>query len=149
PLGGVRRRWFRQRQFVRAGDNSYGAHARACFAARRRGRLRRVSQFYPKANWVEPPPPYAGHGRPRVKGKKLATPQEVVAGSARTRLSVAWYGGGRRDVEVVRGTGPGYKPGPRRVAVRGVFVHDRTGSHRDEYFLTAAVGMGAAEVIEI
>ena len=48
-----------------------------------------------------------------------------MAGSARTRLRVAWYGGGRRDVAVVRGTGPWYKPGPRRVAVRGVFVHDR------------------------
>jgi hypothetical protein len=33
------------------------------------------------------------------------------------------------------------------VAVRRVFVHDRTGTHRDEYFFSTAVGMSAAEVM--
>jgi hypothetical protein len=68
-LCGVLLRWFRQRQFTLAGDNNYGSHEMASFAARRRGRLHLVSKFYPDANLVEPPPPYSGHGRPRVKGK--------------------------------------------------------------------------------
>jgi hypothetical protein len=34
------------------------------------------------------------------------------------------------------------------VALRWVFVHDVTGSHRAEYFFTTGVAMAAAEVIE-
>jgi hypothetical protein len=72
----------------------------------------------------------------------------VVAGSGRTGLNVAWYGGGRRDVEVVSGTGHWYKSGQGLVQVLWVFVHDRTGTHRDEYFFTTDVAMTAQEVIE-
>jgi DDE superfamily endonuclease len=141
-------RWFRQRRFVLSGDNNYGSHEMALFASGRRGRLHLVSKFYPDANLFEPPPPYAGHGRPRVKGKGLAKPEQVVAESSRSKLNVAWYGGGRRDVEVVSGTGHWYKSGQGLVEVRWVYVHDLTGTHRDEYFMTTDVGMTAREVIE-
>jgi len=141
-------RWFQQRQFVLTGDNNYGSHEMARFAARRRGRLHLVSKFYSDANLFEPPPPYSGHGRPRVKGKELAKPEAVVAEASRTRLTVAWYGGGQREVEVVTGTGHWYKAGQGLVAVRWVFVHDLTGTHRDEYFLTTDVALSAQAVIE-
>jgi hypothetical protein len=147
-LCGVLLRWFRQRTFVLAADNHYGAHEMARFAARRRGRLHLVSKFYPAANLFEPPPPYSGRGRPRVKGKELPKPEQVVADSRRSRRNVAWYGGGRRDVEVVTGTGHWYQAGKGLVEVRWVFVHDLTGTHRDEYFLTTDVGMSAQQVIE-
>ena len=107
-----------------------------------------VSKFYPNANLYEPPPAYAGSGRPRVKGRKLPTPQEVVATAEPTRLNVAWYGGGRRDVEVVTGTGHWYKAGEVLVPVRWVYVHDLTGTHRDEYFYSTDVTMTAREIIE-
>ena len=50
------------------------------------------------ARLYEPPPVIQGKkpaGRPRKKGAKLATPEEVVAAAERTTLNVAWYGGGR------------------------------------------------------
>jgi hypothetical protein len=141
-------RWFRQRRFVLSGDGNYGTHALARFASRRRSRLTLVSKFYPDASLYEPPPAYAGHGRPRVRGAKLPPPQQVVASAARRRLQVAWYGGGRRAVETVSGTGGWYQAGQGLVAVRWVFVHDLTGHHRDEYFFTTAVTMTVAAVIE-
>jgi hypothetical protein len=141
-------RWFRQRRFVLAGDGNYGSHEMARFASRRRGRLTLVSKFYADARLYEPPPPYSGHGRPRVKGVKLPTPEQAVAAAAPTPLNVAWYGGGRRDVATVSGTGQWYKVGQGLVAVRWVFVHDLTGTHRDEYFFTTEVAMSAHEVIE-
>ena len=140
--------WFRQRRFVLSGDGNYGSHEMACFASRRRGRLTLVSKFYANAGLYEPPPPYAGHGRPRIKGGKLPTPEQVVATASRTALNVAWYGGGRRDVEIVSGTGRWYKSGEGLVAVRWVYVHDLTGSHRDEYFFTTEVDMSVPDVIE-
>jgi hypothetical protein len=141
-------RWFGQRRFVLAGDGNYGSHEMARFASRRRGRLCLVSKFYPDANLYEPPPVYSGHGRPRVKGAKLPTPQEEVAHSRRRRLNVAWYGGGRRDVQTVSGCGQWYKAGQGLVFVVWVFVHDLTGSHRDEYFFTTDITMSVQEVIE-
>jgi len=141
-------RWFWQRRFVLSGDGNYGSHEMARFASRRRGRLTLVSKFYPDAQLYEPPPPYTGHGRPRVKGKKAPTPEQVVAGSARTVGNVAWYGGGRRDVETVSGTGWWYQAGEGLVAVRWVYVHGLTGTHRDEYFYTTELEMSAVAVIE-
>jgi hypothetical protein len=142
-------RWFGPRRFVLAADDNYGSHEMARFAARRHGRLTLVSKLDPAARLFEPPPPYSGRGRPRVKGKQRAKPKEVVATARRKRLRVAWYGGGQRQVGTVTGTGHWYKAGHGLVEVRWVYVQDRTGSHRDEYFFTTEVGLSAREVIEI
>ena len=88
-------------------------------------------------------------GRPRVKGQKLASPQAVVANTAkRTSLTVAWYGGSTRDIEVVTGTGHWYRIGEALVEVRWVYVHDCTGTHRDEYFFTTDVTMRPQQIVE-
>jgi DDE superfamily endonuclease len=146
-------RWFGRRSFVLTGDGDYATHELARFSARRRGRLSLVSKFYPNANLYEPPPVIRGKrpaSRPRKKGDKLPTPQEVVAGRKCIRLKdVGWYGGGVRDVEAVSGTGQWYKSGHGLVAVRWVFVHDLSGTHRDEYFMTTDTAMTAREVIEV
>src|SRR5262249_7842932 len=116
-----------------------------------RGRLHLVSKFHPKANLYRPPPKVVGkrpNGRPRKKGAKLPSPQEVVARVRATRHNVAWYGGGRRDVEVVSGTAHWYKGGAGLVEVRWVFVRDLTGTHRDEYFYTTDLTLDPTEVIE-
>ena len=76
-----------------------------------------------------------GKGRPRVKGARRPKPREAVGrGPAATELTVGWYGGGTRRVEVVTGTGHWYKAGDGLVPIRWVFVHDLEGTHRDEYF---------------
>ena len=142
-------RWFPDRRFVFAGDQGYGSHEMASLSLHSRGRLTVVSKFYPDARLYEPPPPYSGNGRPRVKGAKLPTPQEVVAKARRTVRNVAWYGGGRRDVEVVSGTGHWYKAGQGLVAVGWVFVHDLSGTHRDEWFYSTDVTMTPQEIIEV
>jgi hypothetical protein len=142
-------RWFPDREFVCCGDGNYATHELAELAAAHPGRLTFVSKFYEDANLFEPPPPYSGNGRPRVKGKELSKPARVVAeATERPELEVAWYGGGRRRVETVTGVGHWYKGGRPLVPVRWVFVRDRTGTHRDEYFFTTAVAMSVKAVIE-
>jgi DDE superfamily endonuclease len=141
-------RWFPGRRFVLAGDGGYGSHEMACFAHRHRRRLTLVSRFVADANLYEPPPPYSGRGRPRVKGAKLAAPREVVATAAGTALNVSWYGGGRRDVEVVCGAGQWYKSGEGLAPIGWVFVHDVTGTHRDDYFFSTDPGMEPRAILE-
>ena len=66
----------------------------------------------------------------------------------RIPLEVSWYGGGRRQVEVVSGTGHWYKAGQGLVEVLWVFVHDLSGTHRDSYFFCTESGLAVAQVIQ-
>ena len=111
----VLRHWFPERKFVFAGDGGYGTHELTRFTHRHRNRLTLVSRFYPDANLYAAPPRRKGkvHGRPRKKGAKLPCPAAVVKKSPRSRLTVRWYGGGRRRVEIVSGVGQWYKTGNR------------------------------------
>jgi hypothetical protein len=128
---------FPDRTFVFAGDSGYGTHDVARFCHRHRDRLTLVSKLHPDANLFDPPPPYPGKGRPRVKGARRPKPRQAVTAAATfTRLEVGWYGGGTRVVQVLDGLGHWYKAGRGLVPLRWVFVRDTTGTHRDEYFFT-------------
>lgn len=144
-------RWFPERSFVFVGDSGFGSHATASFAARQGGRLSLVSRFVAEANLYDPPPLVLGKkrcGRPRQKGAKQPSPQAVVAESARQCLTVSWYGGSRRRVEVVSAVSHWYKAGQGLVAVRWVYVHDCTGTHRDDYLYSTDTCLTAKEIIE-
>jgi hypothetical protein len=138
---------FPGRTFVFAGDSGYGTHGVARFCHRHRARLTLVSKLCPDANLFAPPPPYRGNGRPRVKGERVPKPRQAAATAPRTRLTVAWYGGGTRRVEAATGTGHWYKAGAGLVPVRWVFVKDAAGTHRDEYLFTTDAGLGPDAVV--
>jgi hypothetical protein len=139
---------FPQRTFIFVGDSGYGTHEVARFCRRHRTRLTLVSKLHPDANLFDPPPPYTGKGRPRVKGKRRKKPREAVAvARAFTRRRVGWYGGGKRRVETLDGTGHWYKSGAGLVPLRWVFVRDVTGTHRDEYFFTTDADLNPEQVI--
>jgi hypothetical protein len=144
-------RWFPERQFIFVGDSGYGTSETARFCSKHRPHLTLVSKFYGDAALYAPPPPRTCRtmGRPRVKGQKLASPQEVVANTAaRTSLMVTWYGGTTRDIEIITGTGHWYRIGEALVEVRWVYVHDRTGTHRDEYFFTTDLSLCPKRIVE-
>jgi hypothetical protein len=144
-------RWFPERHFIFVGDTGYGTSETARFCRKHGRHLTLVSKFYGDAALYEPPPPRTRRtiGRPRVKGQKLASPQEVVTQLRhRSRLTVAWYGGTTRAIELVTGTGHWYRIGEDLVAVRWVYVHDVTGSHRDEYLFTTDLQMLPQQIVE-
>lgn len=138
---------FPGRTFVFAGDSGFGTHEVARFCHRHRGRLTLVSKCHPDVNLFAPPPPYAGKGRPRVKGDRLPKPRAAAATAQRRKLTVAWYGGGTRRIETATGTGHWYKGGAGLVPVRWVFVRDTTGTHRDEYLFTTDTTRTADAVV--
>lgn len=136
-----------ERAFVFTGDSGYGTHEVARFGYRHRGRLTRVRKLHPDADLFDPPPPYSGTGRPRVKGARVPKPRQAAATAPRTRFTVVWYGGGTRRVEAATGTGHGYKGGCGLVPVRWVFVKGATGAHRDEYLFTTDPALAADAVV--
>lgn len=139
--------WLPGRALVFVGDAGYGTHEVARFCHRHRGRLSLVSKLHPDANLFEPPPPYNGKGRPRVKGRALPKPRAAAAGADLRPLDVTWYGGGTRRVATASGAGRWYKSGAGLVPLRWVFVRDVTGTHRDEYFFTTDPALTPAAVI--
>jgi hypothetical protein len=144
-------RWFPDRHFIFVGDTGYGTSETARFCHKHRQHFTLVSKFYGDAALYAPPPPRTRRtiGRPRVKGQKLASPQEVVAQlTHRPRLAVAWYGGTTRAIECVTDTGHWYRIGEDLVAVRWGYVHDATGTHRDEYLFTTDLQMPPKQIVE-
>ena len=139
--------WFPQRKFVFLGDGGYASHDLARFCHRHQRHATLVSRYWANANLYAPPPRRSGIGRPRLKGRKLPSPQIVVERRRCTSATVDWYGGGRRRIQFVSDTGLWYKGGQGLVPVRWVFVHDLTGTHRDEYFYTTDPNLMPTQII--
>jgi hypothetical protein len=145
----VMRLWFPDRRLIFVGDAGYGTHEVARFCHRHRLGLTLVSKLHPEANLFEPPPPYSGQGRPRVKGAPLPKPTQAAAAARRLkRRTVAWYGGGTRRVSTLSRVGHWYKSGAGLVPIRWVFVRDRDGTHRDEFFFSTDPALDPVAVIE-
>jgi hypothetical protein len=68
----------------------------------------------------------------------------MVARVKRPRVRVRWDSGTTQQVDVVSQQAHWDKTGHGLVPVRRVFVHDRTGMHRDGYFCTTALSSNHA-----
>jgi hypothetical protein len=140
--------WFPERKFVFLGDGGYASHELASFCHRHRRQASLVSRFHGDARLYAPAPKrHKRNGRPPLKGRKLPTPQQVVARRPLTPITVQWYGGANRRVGVVSGTGLWYKAGAGVVPVRWVFVRDLQGTHRDEYFYTTDTSLTPQQIV--
>ena len=134
------------------GDGGYASHELARFCHRHRRRLALVSKFVPDGALYAPPAPRKKDrkgGRPRVKGKKLKTPEAVVAESRPRKTTVSWYGASERQVLVCEGRGHWYHAGTGLVPVHWVFVRDGEGARRDEYFYATHEDFTAEQVVDL
>jgi hypothetical protein len=139
--------WFPERKFVFLGDGGYASHDLAQFCYRHRRHATLVSRFHGDANLYAPAPKRRHRmGRPRVKGRKVPSPQQVVARRQLTPATVSWYGGQDRRVQLTSDTGHWYKTGAGIVPIRWVFVRDVQGTHRDEYFYTTDTTLSAEQI---
>lgn len=144
--------WFPDKKFVLLGDGGYASHDLARFCYRHRHRLALVAKFGPAGALYAPPPPPKKNkkgGRPRVKGKKLKTPEAVVATSRLRKTTVSWYGASERHVRVCHGRGQWYHAGAGLVPVHWVFVRDEQGTRRDEYFYTTHDAFTPEQVVTL
>ena len=74
-------------------------------------------------------------------------PAAAVAESVARRTTVDWYGAGRREVDLVEGTGCWYRQGHGIVEIRWVHVRDATGTHRDTYVYTTETSLSAEAIV--
>ena len=125
----VLKRWLPERDVVVVGDGNYAAidflHACQGIGVAFITRLRLDAALY------DPAPPYSGRGRPRKKGARQANletrlhdPQTIWQ-----KVTLAWYDGQTRMMEMATGTAWWYHAGKPAVPIRWVLVRDPAGKY--------------------
>jgi hypothetical protein len=131
------RRWLPEREIIVVGDNTYAA-IEWLDSVRRSAtaitRLRLDAALYAPA----PPRKPGTRGRPRKKGERLPTLNEVLADPQTSwrRVQVSqWYGRTERELEIATGTAVWYHSGLPVVPLRWVLVRDPQGELDPKAFL--------------
>ena len=134
------RRWLPDRLLVVVADSSYAVLTLLDACRRLRPAVRFITRLRLDAALYEPAPPRAPGqvGRPRVKGKRLPTLEQVLH-HPKTRWQKVtvprWYSQGEREVEVVTGTGVWYHSGLPVVPIRWVLIRDPQGKFAPQALL--------------
>ncbi len=104
------------------------------------------------ARLFAPPPPPKPHqmGRPRVVGKRLPKLTTVINDpkTAWETLTVKWYGGTERKLEVTTGTALWFSTGTDPLPIRWVLTRDPAGKHEPKAYFSTNQAQGAAEMVE-
>ena len=146
------RRWLPERTLVVVADSTYAVLnlLDRCQRLARPitviTRLRLDAALYDPA----PPRPAGTKGRPRRKGTRQPTlharlpdPQTVWQ-----TLTVRWYGGSQRTIEVATATAVWYHGGLPPVPLRWVLIRDPVGQFEPQALLSTALGVTAQQIVE-
>jgi hypothetical protein len=118
------RRWLPRRELVVVGDNAYAALE--FLDGARQVAVTFIARLRLDAALYEPAPPYSGRGRPRKKGKRLPPLATVLANptTAWQTLSLTWYNGQQRQMDIASGTAVWFHNGKPPVPIRWVLIRD-------------------------
>ncbi len=146
------RRWLPERTIVVVADSSYAVLDLLATCQQLTNPVTVVTRLRLDAALYDPAPARkAGTtGRPRVKGERQPTLAERVSDPA-TRwetLTVQWYGGRRREVEVSTGTAVWYHSGMPLVPVRWVVIRDPQGRFETQALLCTDQEATAIQIVE-
>ena len=133
--------WFPERKFLLVGDGGYSTRDLAAFCHRHRKRLALIGKFPADAALYDAPPKVKKVGRPRVRGRRRRSPQQVVGDGGLELTTVQWYGRTDRQVHLKTASAHWYKVGFGLIPVQWVFVRDETGTRRDEYYFCTQPGL--------
>src|SRR3954452_1029027 len=146
------RRWLPNRSLVAVADSTYAALDLLDACARLPRPVVVITRLRLDAALYDPAParPSGTVGRPRQKGKRppplaarLQDPQ-----TAWQTLTVRWYGGTARAIEVATATAVWYHSGLPPVALRWVLVRDPAGDFAPQALLCTAVTVRAPQIVE-
>jgi hypothetical protein len=133
------RRWLPKRYLVVVADSSYAVLELLACAAGLRVPVTVVTRLRLDAGLYEPAPERQAStkGRPPLKGARQSTlAKRVYDPNTRWQeLTVAWYGGQMRRVEVATGTALWYHSGVVPVAIRWVLIRDPQGKFAPQALL--------------
>jgi hypothetical protein len=142
------RNWFPDREFTIVADGGFAAIEFAKFISQAYWvdlvtRLRKDAQLFAE--------PINQHkrGRPRIKGVRLPSPQQLAKDETLQwqRATVHWYGGIQKEIMYTYQQALLYKPGKGTVKIAWIIVRDPDGKLDDEFFYTTDLSMSPQEMI--
>ena len=143
------RRWLPERELVMVGDNSYAALdlLHACQSLAHPVAL--ITRLRLDAALYEPAPPYSGRGRPRKKGQRLPTLQQVLmaADTLWTTVTLPWYGGEERVLELASATAVWFHSGKPPVPLRWVLIRDPKGEYPSGALLCTCDAYAPSQIV--
>ena len=147
----VVRRWLPLRELVFVSDTSFAA-LELLGQVKSLPKTSLITRLRLDAALYEPAAPRVPgqHGRPRLKGKRLATLEAVLA-DADTEWSTLkvtqWYGEGLRDIEVTTDTALWYHAGKAPVAIRWVLIRDPQQRFKAQALLSTTLEHTAEQIV--
>ena len=144
------RRWLPQRQLVMVGDSSYAALDLLATCQALAEPVTFITRLRLDAALYEPAPPYAGMGRPRKKGARLPTPQQILDAPDTVwfTVEVRWYDGQMRDLELASATAVWFHYGKTPVPIRWVLIRDPQGKYETVCLLCTDQTVTPKQIVE-
>jgi len=146
------RRWLPKRFLVIVADSSFAVIELLWQLRQRENPVCMITRFRLDAALYEPAKPVPGAmGRPRKKGKRLPT-LEQIAEDKHTRwkrLKVQeWYGEKNRDIEITSQTAVWYHTGQPPLPIRWVLVRDPKQIFKTQALLCTDLNISAEQIIQ-
>jgi len=147
------RRWLPDRQLVIVADSSFAAILWLFELSQLPGQLCLIVRFRLDAALYAPAPKRrpGQRGRPRLKGKRLPTLEQVAQNASTKWQRVViphWYGEGRRLVELVSDTALWYHSGQPPLPIRWVLIRDPKGKFKTQALLSTDLTRTPAQMIK-
>ena len=146
------RRWLPNRTVVVVADSSYAALDLLAFCQSMSSPVTFITRLRMDAALYEPAPPrLPGQiGRPRIKGQRLPTLKELAdqPTTLRTGVTIPWYDGILRRVEIASHTAVWYHCGKAPVPIRWVLIRDPMGEFQPQALLCTDRNVEPTRIIE-
>lgn len=146
------RRWLPTRHLVVVADSSYAVLELLARCARLGRPVTMITRLRLDAALYDPAPPRVAptRGRPRLKGKRQPTLAQRTTDVATVwqRLTVRWYGGTSRTIEVATATAVWYHSGMVPVALRWVLIRDPEAHFAPQALLCTDLECAPQQIVE-
>jgi hypothetical protein len=145
------RRWLPERDLVAVGDGSYAALDLLHDCQSLSNPVTMITRLRLDAALYEPAPPPTGKpGRPRKKGRRLPTLQQVLDSPTTTweRVTLNWYDGQTRVMDLTSNTAVWYHNGQSPVPLRWVLLRDPQGELKPMAVLSTTLTYSPIQIAE-
>ncbi len=146
------RRWLPDRTIIVVADSTYAVLELLARAASLAQPITVVTRLRLDAALYDPAPERNAQtlGRPRCKGQRQPTLAHRLTDSATQwqALTVQWYGGRRRQIEVASATAVWYHSGMPPVPIRWVLIRDPKGRFNPQALLCTDLTPTAQQIVE-
>jgi hypothetical protein len=143
------RRWLPDRTLIVVGDSTYAALDFLHHCQTLHQPVTVITRLRVDAALYEPAPAYSGRGRPRLKGQRLPTPQQLIDDPTTcwTRLPIVWYNHQLRDIEISTHQAVWFHTGQMPVPIRFILIRDVAGQFNPQALLSTNPALDPLDIL--